>query len=390
VVLAGFCAFVAFYATQPLLPLLAQVFHASKVAVSFTITASTIGVAIAAPIAGRLADFAGRRRIIVAAALLAAICNFLAATSPGLSQLILWRFIQGLVTPGVFAITVAYINDEWPARQTGRGMGAYVTGTVLGGFSGRMIAGLTAGHMSWRWVLVVLGIVNLIAALAVWIWLPPERRFVRAARSSSSVRAVFDHLRNRRLLATYAVGFCVFFSMVAMFTYVTFHLAGPPFLLNTAALGSIFCVYLVGMVVTPICTRYIERFGHRTALTAAVAMGISGVLLTLVGSLWVVLIGLCICSSGVFISQATASSHIGTAAKDSRALAVGLYATFYYLGGSAGGSVPGWLWSFGGWRACVALVVTVQVLSVGIAWMWWPGTAPEAISASETALAPQG
>jgi YNFM family putative membrane transporter len=389
-VLAGFCAFVGFYATQPLLPLLAEVFHASKIAVSLTITASTIGVAIAAPIAGRLADLAGRRRVIIIAALLAAICNFLAATSPGLRELILWRFIQGLVTPGVFAITVAYINDEWPERQTGRGMGAYVTGTVLGGFSGRMIAGLTAGHMSWRWVLVVLGIVNLIAALAVWAWLPGERMFVPATRSSSSVRAAFDHLTNRRLLATYAVGFCVFFSMVAMFTYVTFHLAGPPFLLSSAALGSVFCVYLVGMIVTPICTRQIERFGHRAALAAAVTMGISGVLLTLVGNLWVVLLGLCICSSGVFISQATASSHIGTAARDSRALAVGLYATFYYLGGSAGGSIPGWLWGFGGWTACVALVATVQVLTIGIAWMWWKGPEPEGISASKTALAPQG
>jgi YNFM family putative membrane transporter len=386
VVLAGFCAFVGFYATQPLLPLLAQVFHASKVAVSLTITASTIGVAIAAPIVGRLADFVGRRRIIITSALLAAICNFLAATSPGLRQFVMWRFIQGLITPGVFAITVAYINDEWPARQTGRGMGAYVTGTVVGGFSGRMIAGLTAGHMSWRWVLVVLGIVNLVAALAVWAWLPPERKFVRAARSSSFVHAVLDHLTNRRLLATYAVGFCVFFSMVAMFTYVTFHLADPPFLLSSAALGFVFCVFLVGMVITPICTRYIERFGHRIALTAAVAMGISGVLLTLVSNLWVVLIGLCICSSGVFISQATASSHIGTAAKDSRALAVGLYATFYYLGGSAGGSIPGWLWSIGGWPACVALVALVQVATVVIAWVWWPVKAPEAI----TAFAAQG
>lgn len=390
IILAGFCAFVGFYAIQPLLPLFAQVFQAGKVAVSLTLTASTIGVAIAAPFAGRLADFKGRRNIITIAAILAALCNFFAAMSPGLYTFVFWRFVQGLITPGVFAITVAYINDEWPPAKTGQAMGLYVMGTVLGGFAGRMFAGILAANMNWRWVIAAVGALNLLAALAVWAWLPPERNFIRATPAGSSTRAVLAHMSNRRLLATYAVGFCVFFSMVAMFTYVTFHLAGPPFLLSTTALGSIFCVYLVGVVITPICTRYIERFGHRAALASAVGMGVSGVLLTLVGNLWVVLIGLCICSSGVFISQATSSSHIGAAAKDSRALAVGLYASFYYLGGSAGSAIPGWLWNAGGWPACVALVSFVQVVTVVIAWVWWPGKDRGEIHASESALVGPG
>ena len=53
-------------------------------------------------------------------------------------------------------------------------------------------------------------------------------------------------LRNPQLVATYAVGFCVLFTQVAMFTYVTFHLAAPPFSLSTVALGWLFVVYLVG------------------------------------------------------------------------------------------------------------------------------------------------
>ena len=59
------------------------------------------------------------------------------------------------------------------------------------------------------------------------------------------------HLRNPRLVATYAVGFCVMFSLLGTFTYVNFYLAAPPFGLSTAALGLLFVVYLVGAVVTP-------------------------------------------------------------------------------------------------------------------------------------------
>jgi len=44
--LAGFCAFLQLYATQPILPLLADLFQAGKVAVSLTVTAGGIGVAL--------------------------------------------------------------------------------------------------------------------------------------------------------------------------------------------------------------------------------------------------------------------------------------------------------------------------------------------------------
>ena len=40
-----------------------------------------------------------------------------------LPQLIVWRFVQGLATPGVFASTIAYIHDEWPPSHVGPGHG---------------------------------------------------------------------------------------------------------------------------------------------------------------------------------------------------------------------------------------------------------------------------
>ena len=73
VVLAGYCAFLQLYATQPLLPMLTGVFHAGKVAVSLTVTMASLGVAIAAPFAGILADRIGRRKVIVWSAFLLAL-----------------------------------------------------------------------------------------------------------------------------------------------------------------------------------------------------------------------------------------------------------------------------------------------------------------------------
>ena len=232
VVFAGFCAFVTLFAPQPLLPLLAREFRVSPAMISLVVTASTLAVALAAPFAGIVADRFGRKRVIVPAAFLLAVPTLLAATATSFGQLLFWRFLQGVFTPGIFAVIIAYINEEWEAGA-GAATAAYVTGTVIGGFSGRALAALVASHANWRWAFVMLGMLNLLGAIAIRAWLPAGHRFQRARGGGSSGAAMLRHLRNPRLVATYVVGFCVMFSLLGTFTYVNFYLAAPPFLLST-------------------------------------------------------------------------------------------------------------------------------------------------------------
>src|SRR5689334_10372149 len=174
VVLAGACAFLTLYATQPILPLLAREFHVDKAGVSLTVLASTIGVALAAPWMGILADRFGRRRMILASALALGATSLAGSTSANLAQLVFWRFVQGVFTPGVFSVTVAYINEEWTARRAGSAMAAYVSGTVLGGFFGRLTSGFVTDHAGWRVGLLALGVADLAMTVVLWKWLPRE------------------------------------------------------------------------------------------------------------------------------------------------------------------------------------------------------------------------
>ncbi len=371
VVLAGVCAFITLFAPQPILPLLADVFHASKVMISLTVTASTIGVALAAPIMGQIADRVGRKRVIVLSAMTLGIATLLTATSTGLGALLFWRFVQGVATPGVFSVTTAYVHDEWPLTRAASAISAYVSGTIVGGFSGRVIVGFTAEHLGWHWAFVVLGCISLIIGAYLWAFLPPESKFVRPTEPTRIVNGILQHLRNPELVAAYSVGSCVLFSLTAMFTYVTFHLAAPPFSLGSGFIGSIFVVYLVGAAVTPIAGRRMDRDGHRIMLIRAAVIGAAGALVSLIPSVWTVVAGLAICCTGVFIAQAAATSFVGVAAKSNRALALGLYVSFYYGGGSFGGTAPGWLWQRFGWSGCVGLVVAVQMLIAVLAWRMW-------------------
>jgi predicted MFS family arabinose efflux permease len=377
VVFAGFCAFLTLYAPQPLLPMLASAFQVSAKAATRVMAASTLAVVLAAPLVGLLADRFGRKRVIVPSALLLSLATLLAATADGLLQLLLWRFCQGIFTPGIFAVTVAYINEEW-AEGVGSAMAAYVGGTVLGGFCGRMISAFVAAETSWRWSFAVLSGFALLGAIGMWMWLPPDRRGARPRPAREMAGAMLRHLRNPRLLATYAVGFCVLFTLLGAFTYVNFYLAAPPFRLGTRGLGLVFTVYLAGAVCTPIAGRTIDRRGHRFALTMAMLIAASGVSLTLAPHLPFVLAGLAMCCTGAWIAQSAASSYIGTVAHEARAAAVGLYVMFYYLGGSFGSELPGHFWSRGGWPACVALMVTVQLLTAALGAAFWrpqPGAA---------------
>ena len=388
VVFSGFSAFLALLSPQPLLPMLSREFHAPAGVVSLVITASTIAVALAAPFVGAVADRFGRKRVIARAAMILAVPTLLAATSASLGQLMFWRFWQGVFTPGIFAVTIAYINEEWETG-TGAAMSAYVSGTVFGGFSGRMVVALVATHVGWRWSFVALGILNVLSAAAIWAWLPPDRRFVRSKRQTSTAQVVLRHLRNGRLVATYSVGFCVLCTTMAAFTYVNFYLAAPPFHLTTASLGFLFTVYLVGVFVTPVAGRAIDHAGHRMTIALAFTAGIIGALLMLIQSLPAIVLGLAMVSTGSFIGNSCASSYIGTVAGEGRAVAVGLYVTCYYLGGSFGSAFPGRFWNHGGWPVCVAMIVAVQAITIVVASLHWkPGPvrphapAPEAPAAA--------
>jgi len=361
--IAGACTFLNVYCTQPLLPLFQRLFHASEIQVSLTVGAVTLAVALTAPITGMAAETIGRKKVIVPALFALAVPTLLAAMSQSLHALIGWRFAQGVFVPGVIAVMMAYINEEFPGRA-GSVMAAYVAGTVFGGFLGRFLTGFIATHWNWRAAFVILGLLDLLGALAVRRWLPLAVNFVPAHHVFKSVRDTWGHLFNPRLLAVCGMGFTVLFSLVGVFTYASFYLARPPFGLSPAELGSIFFVYLLGCVVTPLAGRFLDRHGFRQTTLLSFGMCLGGLLLTLSHSLPAVIAGLAAFSSGIFVSQSAATVLTGQVAGRARSAAAGLYVTCYYAGGSAGAALTAWFWLKGGWPACVLLFAAVSLITL--------------------------
>lgn len=375
VALAGMSAFFNLYAPQAVLPLLSWEFGVTAADTSLIMTASTLSVALTASFTGAVADVLGRKRVISAAVIALIAPTAMVGFSESLDAIILWRFVQGLFLPPVFAVTVAYIGDEWPAVEATGVTGLYVSASATGGFLGRFLTGLLADSIGWRGAFHVEAALTAFCAIVIILLLPHEKKFVRATNLLSSIRQMFRHLRNPRLLAIYAVGFGVLFNFIATFTFVNFRLAGPPFHLSATFLGSIFVVYLFGTLAAPLTGRAVQRFGRRYFVLMTIATWIGGILLTLASSLPLILAGLAIAAACGMICQASSTSYVTATAREGMSSAVGLYVTCFYVGGSVGAFLPGLAWTFGGWPGTVAMVTTMLLMMgaiVAIAWSTKP------------------
>jgi MFS transporter, YNFM family, putative membrane transport protein len=370
VVLAAIGAFIELYVTQALLPLLTHEFHATVTEVSRTVSAATLAVALTAPFSGLAADAIGRKRIIVAAMFALVVPTAMAGFAQTLGALVFWRFVQGLLLPPIFAVTVAYVGEEFPGEATAM-TGLYVAASGVGGFLSRFLSGLLAQSFGWRAAFWGLAVVTLACAIGSALLMPRERRFTKSGGLAPSLRFMAAHLRSPSLIATYAVGFGVLFSFVGIFTYINFVLAAPPFSFSTGALGTIFAVYLVGVVATPLTGRLVTRLGRSRLVAAATAVWLAGLAMTLAPNIVMILLGLALCVTCGFLCQSCATSYVAVTALQGRSSAVGLYVTFYYLGGALGAIVPGYAFALAGWPGCVATAAAAVIALAALATLFW-------------------
>ncbi|MDE2150592.1 MAG: MFS transporter, partial [Gammaproteobacteria bacterium] len=292
IALAAVCAFLGLYVTQAMLPALRLEFHTGVQTVALTVMASTLAVALAAPLAGAISQHYGQRRVLLVSAALLGATTLGAATAHSLAELIVWRFAEGLFIPGIFTSAVAYIAEEWPGRETPAVTALFTAGAVLGSFVGRYLGGALTQFYGWPTAFVALGALTLTLTAALARVLRRERNFAAGGGLAASLRGLAKVAGNRRLLATCAIGFGTLFCQVATFTYISFHLAAAPYLLDTHQLGEVVAVFLIGMVATPFAGRLAQRYGTLRLLRVGLLAGAGGMLLTLAQPLPVILAGL--------------------------------------------------------------------------------------------------
>src|SRR5262249_38020228 len=134
-----------------------------------------------------------------------------------------------------------------------------------------------------------------------------------APMARSPFAAWLDHLSNPRLRAAFGIGFCILFSFLCTFTYVTFLRVRPPLLLGAMTLGFVYFVFAPSVVTTLLAGRAVRRIGTTRTIWAAFALAGVGLPLLLLPSLAAVLAGMVLIGVGALFAPAAATRFVSAA-----------------------------------------------------------------------------
>lgn len=367
----GFIAFLNVYSMQAVLPMVKNDLETNSTTAGLLVGITLLAMALVSPFTGMVSDFVGRKKIVCSSMVVIAVFTALIPLCRQFWPLMVMRFFQGLAVPGIIVVTIAYISEELPLEKLGRYTSSYISGTIMGGFFGRFVTGYISHWWGWQSAFFFLAVLSMLGAALVWKKLPPSIHFTPNPNMRSGFEVLGKHLKNKQLLATFMVGFCVLYALVACFTYVTLLLDHPPFNLSAIGIANLFCVYLIGVVVTPMTSKLTARMGSRLALLCALLLSMAGLCLSLIPSLAWVIMGLCIGACGIFISQSISIAYLALTVTQGRSLATGLYYMAYYIGGAIGTLIAGIAFDFFHWPGSVTSIIAIELVAIGIAWHYW-------------------
>lgn len=355
------------YITQPILPILGREFVIAPATAGLTVFVVVLAIAAASLLYGPLSDTLGRKPVMVWSSACLAVPTLLCAFAPNFATLLLFRTLQGLLIPGLTAVAVAYLGDQFNGVDLGAAVGNYIGASVAGGLAGRVLGGLIADLIHWRAAFVAFALLTLLGAWLMARALPVAVTSERA-RWSSAYGSMVLHVRNRRLVGAFVVGASLFFAFIGVFTYLPYYLTAPPFNLPTSVVSSVYAVYLAGVFISPVIGRLSVMVSRRAIMAGGMAIAGIGMLGTLTHWLPVILVSLVIVCGGNFMAQSTTPAFVNANARAAKGGASALYLTSFYVGGAAGSILPGYAWQLWGWSGVITACLTAVVIGLVANW----------------------
>src|SRR5665213_701656 len=146
------------------LPTLHKVLHSPINWVGWTVTTYQLGQVIAMPVAGRISDQFGRKRVFVTCVALFAVSSLMCGLADNIQMLIVFRGIQALGAGAFMPSATGIVADHF-GRDRDRGIGLFTGIVPIGSLLGPVVGGVIIYYWEWRGVFLI----NLPIAAVVFV-----------------------------------------------------------------------------------------------------------------------------------------------------------------------------------------------------------------------------
>jgi MFS transporter, DHA2 family, multidrug resistance protein len=160
------------------LPHIAGSLSASVDEATWALTSYLVANAIVLPITGWLANYFGRKRLLITAVIGFTTASFLCGLAPSLTVLVIFRIMQGASGGVLQPVSQAVLLEAFPQEERGKAMAFWGLGIVVAPMIGPVIGGWLTDTYSWRWVFYInipIGIISIVMS-SLFLFDPPYIR----------------------------------------------------------------------------------------------------------------------------------------------------------------------------------------------------------------------
>jgi len=148
------------------LPNMAGQLGATPGQMSWALTSYIVAAAIAMPMTGYFSDILGRKRYLMISMMGFIASSLLCGIAASLSQMVIFRLLQGLSGAALVPMSQAVMIDLYPPKERGKAMAIWAMGIMIAPIMGPVIGGWLTDNLSWRWSFFI----NLpVGLLALWL-----------------------------------------------------------------------------------------------------------------------------------------------------------------------------------------------------------------------------
>jgi DHA2 family multidrug resistance protein len=157
------------------LPHIAGSMSATPDEATWALTSYLVANAIVLPMTGWLANYFGRKRLLLTSVAAFTAASFLCGLAPNLPLLIIFRVIQGAAGGGLQPLSQAILLEVFPPQDRGKAMAFWALGIVVAPMIGPVLGGWLTDSYSWRWIFYINIPVGIIATLMIsaYVFDPP-------------------------------------------------------------------------------------------------------------------------------------------------------------------------------------------------------------------------